>query len=116
MASLDDMASQIIEAYAAAWVNENLAFLTYGDLAVRIGRAGQHRLLGAALDTVRQRCLELGIPDIATVIVDKKSLHGGVAKPSEAALKKYGGWPKLRKQQAAVISFDWSTWLPSKTA
>ena len=80
----------------------------YGDMAVAIGRAGHRRLLGAPLDTLRDLCVEKGLPDIATVVVSKDSLTGGTLKPSPKAIDKHGGWPGLRKEQARVMTFDWT--------
>ncbi len=81
---------------------------TYGDMAVANGRAGQHNLLGAPLDTLRDLCVEKDLPDIATVVVSKGSLTDGTLKPSPTAIDKYGGWPGLRKEQARVMTFDWT--------
>jgi hypothetical protein len=78
-------------------------------MATAIGRPGQHRLLGAPLDAVRDLCKERGWPDIATVVVTKDSLVDGTLRPSPQALEKYGGWPGLREEQARVIAFDWSS-------
>ena len=82
--------------------------LTYGDMAAAIGRAGQHRLLDAPLDALRELCVEKGLPDIATVVVSKDSLTDGMLKPSRKAIDKHGGWPGLRKEQATVMTVDWT--------
>ena len=108
MGKNDDLAEQILRTYAEASVNEGVIFMTYGDLAKRLGRPGQHRLLGDPLDRLRNLCAERGLPDVATMIVDKPSLHAGTVEPSARALEKYGGWFDLRAEQARVISYDWS--------
>ena len=109
MATNDETAAAIIKVYAAARVSEDVVFMTYGELSDRLGRPGQQRLLGDPLDRVRKLCESFGIPDIATVIVDKVSLERGTLKPSERALEKYGGWRELRVEQARVLAFDWAS-------
>ncbi len=85
--------------------------MTYGTLAARVGREGQHRLLGDPLDRVRGLCARLGVPDVAVMIVSKGALQDGTVEPSKAALEKYGGWPSLRKEQARVLAYDWESFL-----
>ena len=109
MATNEEIAEDIIRIYAAAHTNDGIVFLTYGELAKRLGREGQHRLLGGPLDLVREICRRRNLPDIATVIVDKASLQDGSMKPSPKALDKYGGWSGLRAEQARVLTFDWSS-------
>ncbi len=108
MASVSEIAEKIIAAYVDLRRSGDTVFVTYGELAQLIGREGQHRLLGAPLDRVRDICSERNLPDIATVIVDKASLDRGSVTPSAAAIEKYNGWLGLRREQARVIAFDWS--------
>jgi len=105
----DDLAREILLTYAKARINEHVIFMTYGDLAERLGRPGQQRLLGDPLDRLRTLCDQRGLPDVATVIVDKQSLRSGEVSPSPKALEKYGGWQNLREEQARVIAQDWSS-------
>ena len=107
MGANDDLAAQIVALYVDLRQNSDAVFLTYGNLAERLGRPGQQRLLGDPLDRVRQVCEARALPDIATVVVDQISLRDGTVKPSVKALDKYGGWPWLRAKQARVLSFDW---------
>ena len=85
--------------------------MSYGALAARVGRPGQHRLLGDPLDRVRGLCARRGLPDVAVMIVSKESLRDGTAEPSQKALEKYGGWPDLRKEQARVLAYDCNSFL-----
>ena len=103
-----ETAEAICVAFVAAAKGSDRVLWSYADLAIAIGRPGQHRLLGAPLDEVRRLCEERGWPDIATVVVTKDSLLDGSLRPSPQALEKYGGWPGLRQEQARVIAFDWS--------
>ena len=103
-----EIAERIFEAYVAFATEENGVFLTYSELARRIGRAGQHHFLGAPLDIVSGICDAKGVPNITTVIVDKPSLLGGTVKPSASAIKKYDGWSNLRNEQTRVMLFDWA--------
>lgn len=101
-------AKSIIKAYVEFFIKEQGLFLTYGDLAIRIGRPGEHNLLGAPLDIARELCKAHNLPDITTMIVNKPSIQNGTMKPSENAIQKYNGWPDLRREQAKVIAFEWS--------
>ena len=109
MGKNDDLAVRILQIYAEARTQEDVIFMTYGELANRLDKPGQHRLIGDPLDRVRILCEARQLPDIATVIVDKRSLESGKMKPSEKALEKYGGWDGLRKEQARVIAYEWSS-------
>ena len=118
MGKNDDLAEQILRTYAEARAKDGVIFMTYGDLATRLGRPGQHRLLGDPLDRLRRLCEKRHLPDVATMIVDKTSLRekvtvadAGKVEPSPKALEKYGGWLDLRAEQARVIAFDWSSLL-----
>lgn len=86
-------------------------FLTCKDLAVRIGRAGQERLLGDVLDRVRILCRDLGLRDVATMVVSKDSLAAGLAQPAQGSKEKYDGWRGLRAEQARVMTFDCARWV-----
>ncbi|SLN48097.1 hypothetical protein TRL7639_02643 [Falsiruegeria litorea R37] len=108
MAGNEFWARKIIAAYVELRRTTEQIFITYGELADLIGRKGEHRLLGGALDLVRDRCCEMGVPDIATVVIDKESLKRGEMRPSPKAIDKYEGWQNLRAEQARVITFDWS--------
>src|SRR5690606_8605031 len=46
--SVEDTAARIIAIYAGAVVEERRAWLTYGELAARLGRPGQANLLQAS--------------------------------------------------------------------
>ena len=107
MATNQETAEQVIKVFVKAATTESRIIWTYGDLATAIERPGEHRLLGAALDIVRQLCVERGIPDVATVVVSKTSLLDGTLKPTDSALNKYNGWQGLREEQAKVFQFDW---------
>jgi hypothetical protein len=109
MTTSRETAEAIIDAFLAAARDTGRILWSYADLATAIGRSGQHRLLGAPLDVVRDLCVNRGWPDIATVVVTKDSLVDGTLRPSPQALEKYGGWPELRREQARVIAFDWSS-------
>jgi hypothetical protein len=104
-----ETAETILAVFLAAARDSGRILWSYSDLATAIGRPGQHRLLGAPLDEVRRLCEEREWPDIATVVVTKDSLLDGTLRPSPQALEKYGGWPGLRRAQARVIEFDWSS-------
>ena len=110
MATNREIAQQIIKAYVRSRQSSDSVFLSYGQMSGLIDRPGQQRLLGAPLDLVRDICHDMGIPDIATVVVGADSMKDGTVKPAEAALTKHGGWPGLRKEQARVIAFDWATY------
>jgi alkylated DNA nucleotide flippase Atl1 len=116
MATNTELAVEILAAYVNVRKTGHQVVLTYGDMAKLIGRPGQQRILGGALDALRKYCEDLEIPDVATVVVNKESLLDGTLLPSQQALEKYGGWPGLRKQQAKVISFDWSRVRTHKSA
>jgi hypothetical protein len=109
MATNRETAESIVSVFLAAARDTERVLWSYTDLATAIGRPGQHRLLGAPLDAVRDFCEERGWPDIATVVVTKDSLADGTLRPSPQALEKYGGWRELRREQARVIAFDWSS-------
>jgi hypothetical protein len=109
MATNGETAEAIVAAFLAAAQDTGRVLWSYADLATAIGRPGQHRLLGAPLDVVRDLCVERGWPDIATVVVTKDSLVDGTLRPSQQALEKYGGWPELRREQARVIAFNWAS-------
>ncbi|MCB4455801.1 hypothetical protein [Leisingera sp. McT4-56] len=109
MASNEYWANRIFNKYVKLRQSSDKVFVTYGDLAEMIGRQGEHRLLGAPLDLVRAICEKEKLPDIATVVIDQKSLKSGEMKPSPKALEKYGSWPGLRAEQARVLAFDWNT-------
>jgi hypothetical protein len=104
-----ETAEAIVRAYVEGAATGRRIFWSYGDIATLIGRKGQSNLLGGPLDEVRLICDERGWPDIGSVIVTKPSLLDGTLTPSEPALAKYGGMGDLRRVQARVISFDWST-------
>lgn len=101
MATNTEIAQELLKQFVSGDRQDRVLW-TYGDMAVAIGRSGQHRLLGAPLDALRELCVEKGLPDIATVVVSKGSLTDGTLKPSPKAIDKYGGWPGLRKEQARV--------------
>lgn len=109
MATNRETAEAIVAAFVASTLERGRILWSYADLATAISRPGQHRLLGAPLDEVRLLCEERGLPDIATVVVTKGSLLDGTLRPSPQALAKYGGWPELRREQARVLAFDWSS-------
>lgn len=104
----EEWAQAIFAAYVAATRKGKFVW-TYGDMAKATGRSGQHRLMGPALDLVRERCTARGVPDCATLIVTQDALNDGSIRPSQAALKKHSGWAELRKEQAACLTFDWSS-------
>ena len=109
MATNRETAEAIVAAFLAAARDTDRILWSYADLSTAIGRPGQHRLLGGPLDEVRRFCEERAWPDIATVVVTKDSLLDGTLRPSPQALEKHGGWPGLRREQARVIEFDWSS-------
>jgi hypothetical protein len=109
MATNRETAEAIVAAYIEGVAKKRRVFWTYGEVAELIGRKGQSNLLGAPLDEVRELCREHGWPDIGAVIVTKPSLVDGTLCPSEPALQKYGGVFELRRLQARVIAFDWSS-------
>ncbi|MEL6913429.1 MAG: hypothetical protein AAFP13_02900 [Pseudomonadota bacterium] len=77
-------------------------------MAEAIGRPRREaRLLGQALDKVREVCVARGLPDVATFVVSQESVEAGSLEPSQQALKKYAGWPGLREQQAKCLTHDW---------
>jgi hypothetical protein len=109
MATNRETAEALVAEFLRAARESGRVLWTYADLATAVGRPGQHRLLGAPLDEVRRICEEHGWPDIATVVVTKDSLLDGTLRPSPQAIDKYGGWPGLRREQARVLVFDWSS-------
>ncbi|WP_154665019.1 hypothetical protein [Leisingera daeponensis] len=108
MATNEYWANRIFSEYVKLRQSSAKVFVTYGDLAELIGRQGEQRLLGTPLDLVRAICEHANLPDIATVVVDQKSLKTGEIRPSPKALEKYGGWPGLRAEQGRVLAFDWA--------
>ncbi|MEM8572033.1 MAG: hypothetical protein AAGG56_14175 [Pseudomonadota bacterium] len=111
MPTTAEIAHQIIGAYAEARSREHVIFMSYNEAAKRIGHKGQHQQLGAVWEKVYEICERDGLPDIAACIVNLYSLTSGQLKPSEQVLDRHGGWPGVRKQQAAVITYDWEDWL-----
>lgn len=111
MATNRDTAEAIFAAYVTARKTSDVVFLSYGALAERIGRKGQGRLLAAPLDLVRELCQSRELPDLATVIVSQESLKDGTLMPAPNAAGKYGDWVGLRKEQARVMAFDWTSLL-----
>ena len=109
MATNEYWAERIINAYVKLRQSSEKVFVSYGEMAELIGRKGEHRLLGAPLDLVRELCEKMNLPDVATVVVNVPSLRNGEVRPSDQALEKHGGWPGLRAEQARVLLFDWST-------
>ncbi|MFK7869906.1 MAG: hypothetical protein AB8B58_11765 [Roseobacter sp.] len=103
-----EWAAKILEQFVLG-ASEGRIVWTYGDMATAIGRPGEHRLLGGPLDELRKYCQDLELPDLATVVVSKESLIDGRIEPSKQAFDKYDGWPQLRREQAKVFNFDWST-------
>lgn len=111
MPTNQEWADEIIQVYIDLRCQENdIVFLTYKDLAIRLGRPGQERLLAGPLDIVREECQKRQIPDVATMVVSKESLVSGEVKPSTKAASKYNDWTSLRQEQARAISFDWKTY------
>ena len=109
MATNRETAEAIVDVFLTRERDHGRILWSYGDLATALGRPGQHRLLGGALDELRQLCEERGWPDIATVVVTKDSILDGTLRPSPQAVEKYGGWPGLRREQARVIERNWSS-------
>lgn len=107
MASNIDQAKRIVQIYTEMRQTTETVFLSYKDLAIHLGRPGEHRLLGGPLDLVRDLCDHRHIPDVATMIVSKASLLDGTVQPSKGAVEKYGGWPDLRKEQARAMAHKW---------
>ena len=62
MASNQDHAEHIIRIYTEMRQTSERVFLSYKDLAIRLDRPGEHRLLGDPLDLVRDICLERQTP------------------------------------------------------
>ena len=110
MATNKEIAGTIIDAYVRLRQSSEKIFISYGEMAILIGRGGQHALLGAPLDQVRDICADLGIPDIATMVVNMDALKSGALMPSGSAIEKHSGWPGLRKEQARAITFDWMSY------
>ncbi|KIC13809.1 hypothetical protein [Leisingera sp. ANG-Vp] len=108
MATNEYWAKRIILAYAELRQSSEQVFVSYGEMAELIGRKGEHRLLGAPLDLVRAICEQANLPDVATVVVDQKSLRSGEMKPSPKAMDKHSGWPGLRSEQGRVLAYNWS--------
>jgi hypothetical protein len=106
MATNRELAKRSLAEYANL-ARSGQPFVSYAEIATLIGREGQHALLGGPLDALRDLCLSMQIPDVATMVVSKDSLRSGSLKPSPKALEKYGGWPELRKMQARCLTFDW---------
>lgn len=107
MASNHEHAERIIQVYIEMRRTSEIVFISYKDLAIRIGRPGEHRLLGGSLDLVRDICRTRNIPDVATMVVSKNSLLDGTLQPSQDAVAKYGGWPELRQEQARAMAHHW---------
>lgn len=115
MATTAEIAHQIISAYAEARARDHVIFMSYNEAAKRIGHQGQHLQLGAVFDKVHDICERDGLPDVAACIVNLYSLTSGQLKPSEKVIERHGGWPGVRKEQAAVITYDWEGWLKDNT-
>lgn len=111
MATTAQIAHEIIGAYAEARTREHVIFMSYNEAAKRIGHQGEHQHLVAVWDKICDVCERDGLPDVATCIVNLYSLNTGQLKPSEKVVQRHGGWPGVRKEQAAVITYDWDGWL-----
>ncbi len=115
MATNAEIANQIISAYAEARAREHIIFMSYNEAAKRIGQGGRHQQLGAVWEKIYELCERDGLPDVATCIVNLYSLNTGQLKPSETVIERHGGWPGVRKEQAAVMTYDWDDWLKQNT-
>ena len=107
--TVDEQAEAIFNVFVAH-AKEGRLLWTYGDMAEAIGRPRREaRLLGRALDRVRDICAERGVPDCATMVVSQDEVKAGTLKPSPQALAKHQGWHGLREQQAQCLTFEWSS-------
>lgn len=116
MGANDHHAETALDLYAKAAAEEGLVFLTYRELAARMGRPGQERLLGDVLDRLRLLCEQRNLPDVATMVVSQDSLRSGLVRPADNAKRKYCDWRGLRDAQAKVMTFDWKCWLAQGSA
>ena len=69
--------------------DERIVFLRYKELAARMGRPGQERLLGDVLDRLRILCEHLNLSGVATMLVGQHSLYAGLVRPADNAQRKY---------------------------
>lgn len=115
MATNTQIAHQVINAYALASARDHIVFLSYNEIAKRIGRQGEHHLLGDLWGKIQELCERDGVPDVAACIVNLYSLNTGQLKPAEKVVERHGGWEGVRREQAAVMTFDWEDWLRENT-
>lgn len=64
---------------------------------------------------IQELCERDGVPDVAACIVNLYSLNTGQLKPAEKVVERHGGWEGVRREQAAVMTFDWEDWLRENT-
>ena len=105
-----DITREILRAWVGAALTEGPQFWHYGELARKIGRAGQGYEVSQALPELTAWCQAHDLPDIAVMIVSKDKKERGVMMPSDLALVKMGGPAAIRAGQARVLGFDWRGW------
>ena len=115
MASVADTAEQMLTLFVEMAVRDRRCVITYKDMAAKLGRKGQQNLLQQPLDRARELCRERGLPEFPVMVISQAALESGTLLPADGAIDKYGGVAEIRRLQAEVMQFDWSTLRPDVT-